>query len=613
MISRFFYKISLLRKFSILSFILLVTFAFILSWIIQQKLEKYALQLVADDAAVQVVSHIDKNLTAADFPGPIHPDRALQLNKLMREYIIVDDNIVRVKIWNRAGVVIYSDMKDLVGQQFPMNKDLEKAFQGESAFEISSLDREENVAEHGQFSRLFEVYVPIVPVGSSQIVGVCEIYKTLSGVDYRIKEMRTTVWTSAGVGFLVLYLSLFVLVRNASRELVKSNDENAWLYCEAKQQLARLETAENNIERNYQIQAALSALLQTELLNITLEAQLQEILEHIISIPWLSLEAKGCILLVEEDPKILVMKAHSGLPAPLLKKCQQVPFGYCLCGRAAVSKEIIFTAGIDNQHDIQYEGISPHGHYCVPILSGDKVLGVMALYVASGHQHSENEEDFFRTAADVIASIVERQHTNNVLEQTVDKLRNTLGGTIQIIASITEMRDPYTAGHQRRVSDLARAIAEEMGLSRDKVEGIRLAGIIHDLGKISIPAEILSKPGRISDLEFSLIKTHPGVGYEIIEPSFPEPIPQIVLQHHERIDGSGYPAGLAGSDILLEARVMAVADVVEAMATHRPYRPAHGIEKTLEEIVRNRGVLYDSQVVDACVALFEKGYQLKQG
>jgi response regulator RpfG family c-di-GMP phosphodiesterase len=351
-------------------------------------------------------------------------------------------------------------------------------------------------------------------------------------------------------------------------------------------------------------------MLQTALLDITLEAQLQEILEHLISLPWLSLEAKGCILLVDEDPKILVMKVHSGLPASLLKLCQRVPFGYCLCGRAAASKEIIFTTGIDDQHEIQYEGISPHGHYCVPILSGNKLHGVMTLYVASGHQHSDKEEDFFRTAADVIASIVERQHTNIVLEQTVDKLRNTLGGTIQIIASTTEMRDPYTAGHQRRVSDLARAIANEMGLSRDKVEGIRLAGIIHDLGKISIPSEILSKPGRISDLEFALIKTHPKVGYEIIKPSFPEPIPQIVLQHHERMDGSGYPAGLIGRDILIEARVMAVADVVEAMATHRP---SFGIEKAVEEIAKNRGVLYDSQVVDACVALFEKGYELKPG
>jgi HD-GYP domain-containing protein (c-di-GMP phosphodiesterase class II) len=613
MIYRFFNKINLLGKFSILSFILLGALAFILSWIIQQQLENYALQIVADEAVVQVVSHIDKYVTAADFPGPIHPDRALQLDELMREYIFVGDNIVRVKIWNRAGVVIYSDVKELVGQQFPLDTEIEQAFQGKLAFRISSLDREENVAERGQFSRLFEVYVPIVPADSSQVEGVCEIYKTLSGTDHLIDSMQRIVWASTGIGFLVLYLSLFMLVRSASRELVQRNDENARLYREAKQQLDKLETAENKIEQNYQIQTALNALLQTALLDIPLETQLQENLEHIISLPWLSLEAKGCILLVEEDSKILVMKAQSGLSAPVLEMCQQVPFGRCLCGRAAVAKEVIFCAGIDDRHEIQYEGMSPHGHYCIPILSGEKVLGVMTLYVGSGHQHSDKEEEFLSTAANVIASIVERQHTNNELEQTVDKLRNILGGTIQIISSTTEMRDPYTAGHQRRVADLARAIAKEIGLSSEKIEGIRIAGIIHDLGKISIPAEILSKPGRISDLEFALIKTHPQVGYEIIKSSFPEPIPQIVLQHHERMNGSGYPVGLAGSDILLEARVLAVADVVEAMATHRPYRASHGIEATLEEIIRNRGILYDPQVVDACVTLFKKGYQLKPG
>ena len=613
MISRIFYKINLLERFSILGFILLGTLAFSLSWIIQQQFEKYALQLVADDAAVLVVSHIDKYVTAADFPGPIHLDRAQQLDVLMRENIFVDDNTVRVKIWNRSGVVIYSDIKELVGQQFPLDKEIEQAFQGELAFRISSLSREENVAERGQFSRLFEVYVPIVPAGSSQIEGVFEIYKTLTSTDLRIEEMQRIIWTSTGVGFLVLYLSLFVLIRNASRVLVQRNDENTRLYREAKQQVTKIETAEKNIEGNYQIKAALNALLQIALLDIPLEAQLQENLEHIISLPWLSVEAKGCIFLVEEDPKKLVMKVHSGLSAQVLEMCQQVPLGHCLCGRVAATKKIIFTAGIDNQHEIQYEGMSPHGHYCIPILSGEKVLGVMTLYVASGHQHSEKEEDFLRSAANVTASIIERQHTNNTLEQTVDKLRNILGGTIQIISSTTEMRDPYTAGHQRRVSDLARAIAKEMGFSSDKVEGIRIAGIIHDLGKISIPAEILSKPGRISDLEFALIKTHPKVGYDIIKSSFPEPIPQIVLQHHERMDGSGYPVGLAGSDILLEARVIAVADVVEAMATHRPYRPSHGIEKALEEITRKRGSLYDPQVVDACVAIFEKGYQFKQG
>jgi len=185
-----------------------------------------------------------------------------------------------------------------------------------------------------------------------------------------------------------------------------------------------------------------------------------------------------------------------------------------------------------------------------------------------------------------------------------------LGGTIEAMALTVETRDPYTAGHQRRVSDLARAIATEMDISENRVQGIRLAGVIHDIGKISVPGEILSKPGRISKHEFGIIKEHPTVGYNILKTvDFPWPIAQIVLQHHERFDGSGYPNGLSGEDILLEARIMAVADVVEAMASHRPYRASLGTDMALKEIAKNRGILYDAQVVEVCLRLFNKGYR----
>ena len=185
-------------------------------------------------------------------------------------------------------------------------------------------------------------------------------------------------------------------------------------------------------------------------------------------------------------------------------------------------------------------------------------------------------------------------------------------GTVQAMAATLETRDPYTAGHQQRVANLARAIAVEMGISEDKIEGIKMAGIIHDIGKIAVPAQILTKPGVLTDLEFNLIKTHAQVGYDILKTiDFPWPIAQMVHQHHERMDGSGYPQGLSGKDILLGARILAVADVVEAMASHRPYRPALGIDKALDEISRNRGVLFDPEVVDACLKLFtEKEFNL---
>jgi len=184
--------------------------------------------------------------------------------------------------------------------------------------------------------------------------------------------------------------------------------------------------------------------------------------------------------------------------------------------------------------------------------------------------------------------------------------RNVLEGSIQAIAMTLEMRDPYTAGHQQRVTRLACAIAEELGISNDQIEGLYFAGLIHDIGKVTIPAEILSKPGRLTETEFSIIKNHPNVAYDILKKiDFPWPVARIVRQHHEYINGSGYPQGLKGDQILIEAKILTVADVVEAMASHRPYRPALGIDTALEEIKFGRGIRFDPDVVDACVKLFE--------
>ena len=207
--------------------------------------------------------------------------------------------------------------------------------------------------------------------------------------------------------------------------------------------------------------------------------------------------------------------------------------------------------------------------------------------------------------------ILERERAEKNLKETLDSLRMAVKTTIRVMVSAVEARDPYTAGHQFRVADLACAIATEMKLSKDRIEGIHMAGSIHDIGKLSIPAEILAKPTKLSEIEFSLIKEHARKGYEMlkdVESSWP--LAEIVYHHHERMDGSGYPRNLKGDEILMEARIMAVADVVEAMASHRPYRAALGINAALKEIEDNRGSLYDADVVDACLRLFrEKEYQ----
>jgi PAS domain S-box-containing protein/putative nucleotidyltransferase with HDIG domain len=213
----------------------------------------------------------------------------------------------------------------------------------------------------------------------------------------------------------------------------------------------------------------------------------------------------------------------------------------------------------------------------------------------------------------VSRDITQRKQSEEALQRSYHKLRETLITTVNALASTVEMRDPYTAGHQRRVTILACAIAEQMGLTEERFDGLRLAGLIHDIGKITVPIEILNKPGRISETEFNIIKMHPQAGYNLLkEIEFPWPVAQIVLQHHERLDGSGYPQGLKNGGIMQEAKILAVADVVEAMASHRPYRPSLGIDVALGELTKNRGILYDPEVVDVCQRLFvEQGFKLE--
>lgn len=198
-----------------------------------------------------------------------------------------------------------------------------------------------------------------------------------------------------------------------------------------------------------------------------------------------------------------------------------------------------------------------------------------------------------------------RKQAEEESSKFAEQLQRSLLQTIRAIALTIEKRDPYTAGHQERVAELAVKIGREMGMDDDELEGLKLGALIHDIGKISIPAEILSRPGKLEPEMFGIIKTHPRSGYDIIRGiDFPWPLADVVLQHHERMDGSGYPDGLKGDEILLDARILAVADIVEAMASHRPYRAGLGFERALEEVENGKGTLYDTQVVDACQKVF---------
>ena len=217
-----------------------------------------------------------------------------------------------------------------------------------------------------------------------------------------------------------------------------------------------------------------------------------------------------------------------------------------------------------------------------------------------GKSYNIDKNGIPHRAVGVHVNITERK-------QAEEKLKKNMDATIDTMSNMIEAKDPYTSGHQQRVCQLAVHLARELNLSQDKIEGIRIASLIHDIGKIGLPTEILSKPTRLTDIEFSLIKDHSQIGHDILKSiEFSYPIAQIVLQHHERLNGSGYPNNLKGDEILLEARIIGVADVVEAMSSHRPYRPALGIDAALEEISQNKGILYEPEVVDTCLRLFKE-------
>jgi putative nucleotidyltransferase with HDIG domain len=254
-----------------------------------------------------------------------------------------------------------------------------------------------------------------------------------------------------------------------------------------------------------------------------------------------------------------------------------------------------------------------------PLIRDDQTQGAVNIF--SGDPKGFEKEELVLLSAlaeDLsygIAAIrtLEKQKTvEEKLRESQERLQRTIEVTIQALSTTIEMRDPYTAGHQRRVAALASAIAEEMGLSKETIGNINIAGVIHDIGKIYIPVEILTRPGKLSEYEVNIIRAHPQYGHDImIETEVPETVAEIVHQHHERLNGSGYPEGKKGEKILLESKVLSVADVVEAMSSHRPYRPALGIDVALDEIKNYRGIYYDPDATDACIRLFEKkGYEL---
>jgi PAS domain S-box-containing protein len=357
-------------------------------------------------------------------------------------------------------------------------------------------------------------------------------------------------------------------------------------------------------------QAELLILIQRDLaLAISFSHQLDEaLLQCLDTMLQLSEMDCGRIYLIDQASGDLNLICHKNLSPAFIKSVShyQADSTYA---RLVLQGKPLFTrySEFDLPLDEVRKAEKLRALAVLPLIFENQVIGCLNLASRKLEEVSELNREVLKTAATLLGEGITRLKIEEELKLSYQKLQKAIKSTIQAIALILEKRDPYTAGHQKRMTKLACAIAEEISLPKDKIEGLYIAGVIHDIGKINVPTEILSKPGRLSEIELSLIQTHPQVGSDILkEMELPGEVSAIVLQHHERMDGSGYPSGLSGEVILLEARILAVADVVEAMASHRPYRPALGLDKALEEITQNRGILYDPEVVDTCLKLFKK-------
>jgi putative nucleotidyltransferase with HDIG domain len=473
------------------------------------------------------------------------------------------------------------------------------------------------------------------------------------------------------------------------------------------------------------IERAVNRILLGAISQTSTDAILLEVLDTILSIPWLSLDCGGGIFLSDEDSSTLTLQVHRGLSDTVLRECAHVPFGECVCGAAAASLETQHCSHVGEGHRrIPAEG--PHGHYCTPIVSEDRCLGVILLYLADGHGRSAVVDSFLDASSTALAAVLERHRTQSLLaesqnqlaaivdafggllymcsrdyrveymnarftellghdavgetcyetihgledvcswctndrvlagetlefevrlkqdgrdylvlnrplvhadgrvsklsmatdvtdykkaqrdlEATVVRLDATLWGVVDALSETTSQRDPYTALHQERVSRLACAIARELGHDSAFIEGLRVAGLLHDMGKIAVPTAILTKPSSLSEMEMGIVKTHASVGFELLQAvPFGWPVAKTVLQHHERIDGSGYPDGLCGDEISAEAKILAVADLVEATSSARPYRTALGLDGAVREAQKLSGRTLDSDAVAACVCVVEHG------
>ncbi len=358
-----------------------------------------------------------------------------------------------------------------------------------------------------------------------------------------------------------------------------------------------------NLSPEWETRTAISAILEITLGSESFKRQLEKILEVIVSVSWLKAAEKGAIF-VTNARKELVLVVHHSLSPALTLLCAKVPFGHCLCGKAAQSKKLIFKTCVDDDHDTRFDGMKPHGHYNVPLLDGNRVIGVMVLYLEHEHEPHPEEKFFMSLLGKTVSSFIINRTLAAKAQISSLRLKKAQQEIVQKLLTASEYRDDETGAHIQRMSRYALILGRAIGLDHDQLQLLELATPMHDIGKIGIQDGILLKPDRLDEEEFAAIKEHTIIGGSILQGSHPLLVAsrEIALTHHERWDGTGYPRGLSGTEIPLFGRICAIVDVFDALTSERPYKKSWPAEDAIQYIAENSGSQFDPSLVEAFMA-----------
>lgn len=354
-----------------------------------------------------------------------------------------------------------------------------------------------------------------------------------------------------------------------------------------------------HISREQEVEQALSKLLRLSLEPLNIADQLKEALKILTSISWLNLHPKGAIFLTGSKDN-LVMIAHHNLEQKLIDKCEELKIGECLCGQSAQQKKILFRNCISEEHSIHYDGMKEHGHYNIPLISNDQLLGIIVLYLPHGYKPKENEITFIEMIRDVVSSIVVKRMFEERAKISQHELEESQAEVIARLLSAAEYRDREVGIHIKRMTQYSLLIGKRKGLTKHQLHLLELGAPMHDIGKIGIPDSILLKEGLLFDDETDVMKQHTFIGSKILQghTEHLKAASEIALSHHEKWDGSGYPLGLKGSEIPLFGRICAIADVFDALTTRRPYKEAWSLEKAFDFIMEQSGRYFDPELTE---------------